>query len=89
MVINKDYYNTKEEQCKLNLKNSPESVYETVKLFISDKQVFSDLDFLGWYTTGSAPTEKHIKIHRQICQLNESPILLQLDTATKHMEVRI
>lgn len=41
---------------------------------------------MGWYTTGSAPTEKHIKIHRQICQLNESPILLQLDTATKHME---
>jgi len=64
-VINRDYYNTKEEQYK---------------------QVFSDLDFLGWYTTASQPTEEHIKIHRQICQINESPILLQMDTSSKQVE---
>jgi len=55
-------------------------------LLILDKQVFSDLDFLGWYTTGAGPTEKHIKIHRQICQLNESPIMLMMDTSNKHVE---
>lgn len=77
----------KKNNVRLIFKNS-EMSNVNLKLFIPDKQVFSDLDFLGWYTTGSAPTEKHIKIHRQICQLNESPILLQLDTATKHMEVR-
>ncbi|XP_077293940.1 COP9 signalosome subunit 6 isoform X2 [Arctopsyche grandis] len=43
------------------------------------KQVFSDMDFLGWYTTGESPTEKDIAIHRQICEINESPILLQLN----------
>jgi COP9 signalosome complex subunit 6 len=65
VIINRDYYNTKEEQYK---------------------QVFSDLDFLGWYTTGSGPTEKHIKVHRQICQINECPILLQLDPNSKKMD---
>ena len=30
------------------------------------KQVFSDLDFLGWYTTGEAPTPSDIKIHKQV-----------------------
>ncbi|CRK92793.1 CLUMA_CG006273, isoform A [Clunio marinus] len=65
VIINRDYYNTKEEQYK---------------------QVFSDLDFLGWYTTAPQPNEKHIKIHRQICQINESPILLQMDTSSKHVE---
>lgn len=44
------------------------------------------MDFLGWYTTASQPTEEHIKIHRQICQLNESPILLQMDTSSKQVE---
>jgi COP9 signalosome complex subunit 6 len=44
------------------------------------------LDFLGWYTSATQPTEKHIKIHRQICQLNESPILLQMDTSNKQVE---
>ena len=53
---------------------------------IPDKQVFSDLDFLGWYTTSPAPTDKHIKIHRQICQINESPIVLLMDTSNKHIE---
>ena len=34
-MIDRDYYNTKEEQFK---------------------QVFSDMDFLGWYSTGDRPT---------------------------------
>ncbi len=28
------------------------------------KQVFSEMDFLGWYTTGEKPTEKEIHVHR-------------------------
>ena len=35
VVIDRDYYNTKEEQFK---------------------QVFSDMDFLGWYSIGDRPT---------------------------------
>lgn len=48
--------------------------------------MFPDLDFLGWYTTSNAPTESHIKIHRQICQINESPIMLLMETSNKHIE---
>lgn len=51
----------------------------------ADKQVFSDLDFLGWYTTGAIPTEKHINIHKQICQINECPIMLLLDPTSRNM----
>ncbi|KAI1299309.1 COP9 signalosome complex subunit 6 [Halotydeus destructor] len=42
------------------------------------KQVFPDLDFLGWYTAGEAPTESDIKVHKQMCEINESPIFLKL-----------
>lgn len=48
------------------------------------KQVFGDLDFLGWYTTGSAPAESDIALHKQICTINESPVLLKLDPFGKH-----
>jgi len=28
--------------------------------------VFSDMDFLGWYTTGDVPTDSDIHVHRQV-----------------------
>lgn len=66
VVINREYYNTKEQQYK---------------------QVFSDLDFLGWYCTSSMePTEADLKIHKQICQINECPILLQLDPQSRNVD---
>uniref|UniRef100_F6RRF2 COP9 signalosome complex subunit 6 n=1 Tax=Ciona intestinalis TaxID=7719 RepID=F6RRF2_CIOIN len=43
------------------------------------KQVFKDLDFHGWYTTGGSPTELDMKIHKQICDIIESPIFLKLN----------
>merc|ERR1740128_173659 len=57
VVIDRDYYNTKEEQFK---------------------QVFSDMDFLGWYSTGDQPSMLDINVHKQICEINESPLFLQL-----------
>ena len=42
------------------------------------KQVFSDMDILGWYCTGDQPTMLDINIHKQICNINESPLFLQL-----------
>lgn len=66
VVINRDYYNTKEQQYK---------------------QVFSDLDFLGWYNTSSStPTKADIDVHRQICQINECPIMLQLDPQSRNVD---
>ncbi|EAA12413.4 AGAP008156-PA, partial [Anopheles gambiae str. PEST] len=52
------------------------------------KQVFSDLDFLGWYTTDTVPSEKHINIHKQICEINECPLMLLLDPLNRNMNVR-
>lgn len=53
------------------------------------KQVFSDLDFLGWYTTGGKPTENDIILHKQICTINESPVLLKLDPFGKHTDLPV
>jgi len=63
IIIDKDYYATKEEQFK---------------------QVFPDLDFLGWYTTGDTPNASDMKVHKQICEINESPLLLKLHPLTRH-----
>ncbi|XP_034943426.1 COP9 signalosome complex subunit 6 [Chelonus insularis] len=65
VVIDRDYYNTKEEQFK---------------------QVFSDMDFLGWYTTGDVPNERDIGVHRQLVVINESPVLLKLDPRPKNTD---
>lgn len=43
------------------------------------KQVFSDMDLLGWYTTGGEATEKDLDLHKQVCELVEGPLLLKLD----------
>ena len=29
-------------------------------------QVFKDIDFLGWYTTGDSATETDLKVHQQV-----------------------
>jgi hypothetical protein len=43
------------------------------------KQVFSEMDFLGWYTTGDTPTDKDLEVHRQFVEYNESPVFLKLN----------
>nr|XP_023024626.1 COP9 signalosome complex subunit 6 [Leptinotarsa decemlineata] len=65
IVIDKDYYNMKEEQFK---------------------QVFSEMDFLGWYTTGDTPNISDVKVHKQISDIIESPIMLKLNPYDKNIE---
>ncbi|XP_013393595.1 COP9 signalosome complex subunit 6 isoform X1 [Lingula anatina] len=50
------------------------------------KQVFSDMDFLGWYTTGEMPDESDITVHRQVCDINESPIFLKLSPVSRQAD---
>ncbi|CAG9771988.1 unnamed protein product [Ceutorhynchus assimilis] len=64
-IIDRDYYNMKEEQFK---------------------QVFSEMDFIGWYTTGENPNNSDIKVHKQICDINESPIMLKLNPYDKNID---
>lgn len=50
------------------------------------KQVFKDLEFLGWYTTGNEPDESDIVVHKQICEINECPILLKLSPEARNFD---
>jgi len=101
-VIDKDYYKTKEEQCEfLGLFFFPVVLYgfpvSWVRVYFKCylnvlldwlvKQVFQDMDFLGWYTTGDMPTPMDIHIQRQICEINESPVLLKLNPLVRNAEV--
>lgn len=43
------------------------------------KQVFPELEFLGWYTNGDRPNEGDMKIHRQMLDFNETPLFLKLN----------
>nr|CAD7448736.1 unnamed protein product [Timema bartmani] len=47
------------------------------------------MEFLGWYTTGDQPNDEDLNIHRQICQINESPILLKLNPQAKHSDLPV
>jgi COP9 signalosome complex subunit 6 len=53
------------------------------------KQVFPDLDFLGWYAIGEAPTARDIRMHKQICEINESPVFLLLNPQNRQSRLPI
>ncbi|CAO2630251.1 COP9 signalosome complex subunit 6 [Lemmus lemmus] len=55
IIIDKEYYYTKEEQFK---------------------QVFKELEFLGWYTTGGPPDPSDIHVHKQVYRLNQVHLFL-------------
>lgn len=42
------------------------------------KEVFGDLEFLGWYTTGGAPDDSDSRVHKQFMEINDNPVLLKL-----------
>ncbi|KAA0194898.1 COP9 signalosome complex subunit [Fasciolopsis buskii] len=56
------------------------------------KQVYPDLDIVGWYTTGGAITESDELFNRQMQELNESLLIVKLDplqTCGDQLPVRI
>jgi COP9 signalosome complex subunit 6 len=53
------------------------------------KQVFPDLEFLGWYTNCEEPEDSDADFHQQVCQDNESYLLLTLNTATRTSELPV
>jgi len=44
------------------------------------KQVFPDLDFIGWYTVAPNPTARHVAFHEQFVNYTSTPLLLMLKT---------
>uniref|UniRef100_A0A8C7DS50 COP9 signalosome complex subunit 6 n=1 Tax=Oncorhynchus kisutch TaxID=8019 RepID=A0A8C7DS50_ONCKI len=53
------------------------------------KQVFKDMEFLGWYTTGGPCDQSDIHIHKQVCEIIESPLFLKLNPMTKHTDLPV
>lgn len=53
------------------------------------RQVFKDLDFIGWYTTGGCADENDIKVHKQMAQINESSLFFKLNTMSKTSELPV
>jgi len=49
------------------------------------KQVFSDMDLLGWYSTGEHPEDDDVEVHKQILEVHESPLFLQMNPEGKTM----
>ncbi|XP_037089310.1 COP9 signalosome complex subunit 6-like [Pollicipes pollicipes] len=53
------------------------------------KQVFEHMDLVGWYTTGGAPDASDISVHKQVCKLNESALLVKLNPQASCSELPI
>merc|ERR1719361_658283 len=49
------------------------------------KQVFSEMDFLGWYSTGERPEDEDVEVHKQILDVHESPLFLQMNPGAKNL----
>jgi len=77
---------------QIEICNSFELVYSVVdgaividKDYLNKKQeqfkkVFPTYDFLGWYSTGNQVQNADTAIHKQITEVNESPLYLLMDT---------
>ncbi|PWN50259.1 hypothetical protein IE53DRAFT_387440 [Violaceomyces palustris] len=50
------------------------------------KQVFPTLDIVGWYSVGSVPDSEDVEIHKQLLEVNESPIMMQLRPTNTALE---
>ncbi len=90
--IDLEFLNTNISQCNNLFKFSSLSKHnynQSFQFIFQVKQVFADLDFLGWYTIGGAPNERDIVLHKQICTINESPVLLKLDPFGKHTDLPV
>ena len=59
--------------------------FRVIIFVVQNDKVFSDMDFLGWYSTGDHPTAKDISVHRQIAEINESPLFLQMSPGMENI----
>ncbi|XP_064394720.1 COP9 signalosome complex subunit 6-like [Halichondria panicea] len=47
------------------------------------RQVFSSMEFLGWYTIGDTPTSQDAAFHEQLCRDRDNSLLLKLNTCAR------
>eukprot|EP00096_Caligus_rogercresseyi_P013979 TRINITY_DN6539_c0_g1_i1.p1 TRINITY_DN6539_c0_g1~~TRINITY_DN6539_c0_g1_i1.p1 ORF type:complete len:339 (-),score=90.29 TRINITY_DN6539_c0_g1_i1:138-1034(-) len=53
------------------------------------KQVFTEMDFLGWYSTGEMPSNSDLEIHKQITEFHESPLFLQMNPLARQSDLPV
>ncbi|XP_065056712.1 COP9 signalosome complex subunit 6-like [Rhopilema esculentum] len=53
------------------------------------RQVFKELDFIGWYTNGGPPNPGDVHIHKQMSQINESSLLFKLNPLSKSSDLPV
>ncbi len=67
--VDADFLNERKDQCKCP------SIFTWLSIHASrlddahhftDKQVFPNLDLIGWYTVSTGPNQSHIAIHEQV-----------------------
>jgi COP9 signalosome complex subunit 6 len=49
------------------------------------KQVLCEMDLLGWYSTGESPEDEDVHVHKQILEVHESPLFIQMNPAAKSL----
>lgn len=69
-------------------------VYDVTYLFYilfcnSVKQVFKEMEFLGWYTTGGPPDQSDIHIHKQVSGMYAATIFLDAYRSINLMHVYV
>lgn len=64
--LDKEFLAYKLDQCKVQKKKFLKKGVNT--MFFAVKQVFPNLDLMGWYSLGATPTEADLKLHKQVRQ---------------------
>ena len=81
ITIDEAYLAKKQEQCTLHVSVVAHLLHppfhcmeanEACMLGLADKQTFSDLDIVGWYSTGSEVKASDMEIHRLVRTANLS-----------------
>lgn len=67
ITVDQGFFVARREQCALFLFSLSVS---RCPYFVSDKQVFPSIEFIGWYTVALHPTAKHIALHEQVCKID-------------------
>ncbi|KPP75853.1 COP9 signalosome complex subunit 6-like [Scleropages formosus] len=60
-----------------------------IRIRSQEGRPMQDMEFLGWYTTGGSPDQSDIYIHKQVCEIIESPLFLKLNPMTKHTDLPV
>ena len=66
LVLDKEYFTAKEDQCKYGCHDNKRDLSCDILFFILVKQVFSDMEFIGWYMNGEVPTSEDATLHEQV-----------------------